>query len=571
MTLSVGFRRGVALAAAGILLAGGAARAQEMDAPETPARAQYPQGAIVQPLGDGPGAELRRNLVTLANNPRSLDALLGAGRAANAMGDAEAALGFFARADEIDPANARVKAGIGAALLRMERPDQALPMFARAIALGAPEAEIAADRGLAFDLTGDSARAQRDYQLALRYRADAEIERRLALSLAIGGHRAEALQVLDAQLRRRDRSGWRAQAFVLALTGDARGAEDTAGRMMASANAQAMAPFFQRLHMLTPAQKAAAVHFGRFPASARTMQVAAYAEPAAEPVHARPQPAEPVNRRSRRRSRAEEAPVATLIRAPRGAEVAPPVEPRTQPVQLAQAEPVRSEPARPEPEPQPAAPPPPVGAGFSFSPAETNAGPPARPTDFGAVAQLVQSLPAEEAPQRPAARSAQPSAAPVREARAAEPQPSRERARRNAAPPNPARHWVQIAGGANRGSMPREFARLRDQAPALLRGRTPYTTPANATNRLLVGPFASEREAQAFVNRLGQSDVRAFAWTSAAGQEIDRLQTAEAPRTAGAGARPRPEQRRTAANDSRASRNRSEPEQGTPSRARRSR
>ncbi len=580
MTLSVGFRRGVALAASGILLAGGAAGAQEMDAPEASPRAQYPQGAIVQPLGDGPGAELRRNLVTLANNPRSLDALLGAGRAANAMGDAEAALGFFARADEIDPANARVKAGIGAALVRMERADQALPMFARAVALGAPEAEIAADRGLAFDLTGDPARAQRDYQLALRNRADAEIERRLALSLAISGHRAQALQVLDAQLRRRDRSGWRAQAFVLALTGDARGAEDTAGRMMASANAQAMAPFFQRLHMLTPAQKAAAVHFGRFPASARTMQVASYAEPAAEPV----------NRRSRRRARAEEAPVATLIRAPRGTEVAPPVEPRTQPVQLAQAEPARSEPVqlarteparseppRPEPEPQPAAPPPPAGAGFSFSAAETNAAPPpapppaARPTDFGAVAQLVQSLPAEEAPRRPAARSAQPSAAPIREARAAAPQPSRERARHNAAPPNPARHWVQIAGGANRGSMPREFARLRDQAPELLRGRTPYTTPANATNRLLVGPFASEREAQAFVNRLGQSDVRAFAWTSAAGQEIDRLQTAEAPRTAGAGARPRPEQRRTAANDSRASRNRSEPEQGTPSRARRSR
>ena len=78
--------------------------------------------------------------------------------------------------------------------------------------------------------------------------------------------------------------------------------------------------------------------------------------------------------------------------------------------------------------------------------------------------------------------------------------------------------------------MPREFARLRDQAPAALRGRTAYTTPLNATNRLLVGPFASEREAQAFVNRLGESDVRAFAWTSAAGQEIDRLQTADGAR-----------------------------------------
>ena len=45
------------------------------------------------------------------------------------------------------------------------------------------------------------------------------------------------------------------------------------------------------------------------------------------------------------------------------------------------------------------------------------------------------------------------------------------------------------------------------------------------TSRLLVGPFASAREAQDFVNQLAGHDVAAFAWTSAAGQEIERLQT----------------------------------------------
>jgi Flp pilus assembly protein TadD len=603
MTLSVGFRRGLSVAAMGIVFSGSSVRAQEMDAGDPPPRANLPPGAIVQPLDNGPGAELRRNLVALANNPRSLDALIGAGRAAIAMGDAEASLGFYARADEIDPSNGRVKAGMATALVRMERADQALPLFARAVALGAPEAEIAADRGLAYDLSGEQHRAQQDYALSLRRGADPEIERRLALSLAISGHRDQALQVLDAQLRRRDRAGWRAQAFVLALTGDARGAEDTAGRMLASANAQAMMPFFQRLHMLTPAQKAAAVHFGRFPASARSMQVASYAEPAAEPAHARPQPAEPLNRRERRRSRGQDAPVATLIRTPRGAVEAPPVEPRSQGVQLAQAEPPRAEPPRPEPqplrseppraEPEPAAASPsppsepavqpadipasaPAGPGFSFSAPAADVPPSpqppvARPTDFGAVAELVQSLPPEQIAPRPAARTTQSPPRAARETRTAEAQPSRERARRNAPPPNPARHWVQVAGGANRSSMPRELARLREQAPALLRSRTAYTTPANATNRLLVGPFESDREAQVFVNQLSQRDVRAFAWTSAAGQEIERLQTAEAPRSAGAGARPRQEQGRTAANESRASRNRSAPEQGTSSRARRSR
>ena len=81
---------------------------------------------------------------------------------------------------------------------------------------------------------------------------------------------------------------------------------------------------------------------------------------------------------------------------------------------------------------------------------------------------------------------------------------------------------MQVAGGANRAALPAELARLRAKAPELA-GRTAWTTPLNATNRLLVGPFPSAREAQEFVNRLAERDVAAFAWTSPAGQEIHRL------------------------------------------------
>ena len=80
-------------------------------------------------------------------------------------------------------------------------------------------------------------------------------------------------------------------------------------------------------------------------------------------------------------------------------------------------------------------------------------------------------------------------------------------------------------GGANRAGLPRELARLRELAPDQLGRRTAYTTPLRATNRLLVGPFTSEREAQEFVNQLARHSVTAFAWTSEAGQEIERLQT----------------------------------------------
>jgi hypothetical protein len=71
--------------------------------------------------------------------------------------------------------------------------------------------------------------------------------------------------------------------------------------------------------------------------------------------------------------------------------------------------------------------------------------------------------------------------------------------------------------------LPRAFARLKEKAPKLLDGRSAWTTPLNATNRLLVGPFDSDEEAQSFVNKLAKAELSAFAWTSDEGQRIERL------------------------------------------------
>ncbi|MGA9580590.1 MAG: SPOR domain-containing protein, partial [Allosphingosinicella sp.] len=92
-----------------------------------------------------------------------------------------------------------------------------------------------------------------------------------------------------------------------------------------------------------------------------------------------------------------------------------------------------------------------------------------------------------------------------------------------AAPSEPSRVWVQIAGGAAKGALPREFARLKAKAPKLLGAHSAWTAPLNATNRLLVGPFASSREAQTFVNQLKAEDLSSFAWTSPAGQKVEKL------------------------------------------------
>ena len=261
-----GVRLGFVLLAAGTAYAagGGTATAQS-----------HAPGAVVQPLpAADEGAELRRHLADLAANPRSLASLIGAGRAAVRVGDGEAALGFFARAEEVAPGDARVKAGMASAYVLLGQPEAALRLFAEAARLGAPEAEIARDRGLAYDLAGNPRRAQQDYLLVLQRGDDPETRRRLALSLAVSGHRDAALRALDPLLRRHDRAAYRTRAFVLALTGDANGAAQAVDGAMPGQGA-AMAPFLSRLGSLGPAQKAMAVHFGHFPADGRAVQTAA--------------------------------------------------------------------------------------------------------------------------------------------------------------------------------------------------------------------------------------------------------------------------------------------------------
>lgn len=229
----------------------------------------------VQPIPDAndPVERLGRYIRVLAGSPRNLDALLGAGQAALDVGDPNAALGFFARAEEVSPANGAVKAGLGSSLVMIERPDDALRLFAEALALGVPEAAIARDRGLAYDLRGDYRRAQRDYVLAASRGTDDELLRRHALSLGISGNRNAAIDKLEPLLRKQDQGAWRARAFILAMTGDVSGANGIARQLMVPAMASAMAPLLARLATLNPAERAHAVNFGTVPADGTQLAV----------------------------------------------------------------------------------------------------------------------------------------------------------------------------------------------------------------------------------------------------------------------------------------------------------
>ena len=213
-----------------------------------------------------PAAALARHIRVLARTPKDFLALIGAGKAALALGDTQAAVGFFGRADEVFPTSPLPQAGIGAAMVENGDAHGALRHFARAQQLGANGAMMGASRGLAYDLIGRHSDAQADYRAAL-YGSDAdEARRRLALSLAITGDKAAAIEMLGPLVARGDSAAARCRALVLALSGDMEGARRSLDAAMPGSSVR-MAPFFAKLPSLRSDQKAAAVNLGLFPDS----------------------------------------------------------------------------------------------------------------------------------------------------------------------------------------------------------------------------------------------------------------------------------------------------------------
>lgn len=243
-----------------------------------PAAAAAAAAGSYSVYAETPAGALARYVRTLASRPKDFSALIGAGRAALALGDTQAAAGFFARADEVNPRSPLPQAGMGAVSVANGEPKAALPYFTRAQQLGAPVATFGADRGLAYDLLGRQAEAQADYRAALGSPDGDEARRRLALSLAISGKKAEALETLAPLQARSDTAAARCRAFVLALSGDSSGAMTAIDAAMPGSWSR-VAPFLQRLPGLQSGQKAAAVNLGIFPDANSTAY--AYAAPPA--------------------------------------------------------------------------------------------------------------------------------------------------------------------------------------------------------------------------------------------------------------------------------------------------
>lgn len=212
-------------------------------------------------------------------DPRHGPALAAAGDLALRQGDGPLAFGYFAAWASQDPNSADAFLGMGISLNLRQQPDEALPVLQRAMTLGAPRGGVAEQWGVALDLLGRQRDAQIAYGEALQALPhDRQATRNLALSLAISGDAAAAMQLLQRYADDGDSPDIRRTlAFVKALTGDLPGATEIAGKSFPVAEARALTTIYARLPDLSNRDKAAAVLFGRLPANA----AAARADPEA--------------------------------------------------------------------------------------------------------------------------------------------------------------------------------------------------------------------------------------------------------------------------------------------------
>lgn len=224
-------------------------------------------GATIQRVPPVQSVErLNENLTRLSRQPTDINALIGAGMAAYQLGDAQAANGFFLRADMVNPRLAQAKLGLALVALEMKQPADAARYFDAAAELGEPALDYLSERALAYDLAGEQAKAQRDYAAALLRRpGDRTIIRNYAISLGISGKLTEAETMLRPLLYGTDRGAWRDRAMILAMNGRLAEARKIVQSGLPENLAQQIDPYLARIGALPADRRAIAVHYGRFP------------------------------------------------------------------------------------------------------------------------------------------------------------------------------------------------------------------------------------------------------------------------------------------------------------------
>lgn len=85
---------------------------------------------------------------------------------------------------------------------------------------------------------------------------------------------------------------------------------------------------------------------------------------------------------------------------------------------------------------------------------------------------------------------------------------------------NPARIWVQVASGRSTSALAFDFRKLRKKYPDVMEGQDGATAAYGATNRLVIGPFASTAKARKFADKMEAAGKDVMLWNSEAGEEV---------------------------------------------------
>jgi len=518
---------------------------------------------ISEPAG---AAELRAAMRRISINPSDADAMADAGNASLALGDANAALNFFTRANTLRPGNSRIVSGLATATVRTENPFEALRLFDQAVRLGANERAIALDRALAFDLLGNFGRAQQDYKLARTASTSDDLIIRQAVSLSLSGQKEAADAMLLPLLQRNSAAAWRARAFMLAARGDLRESTKVAQGFMDASSALRMERFFRLMPSLTDAQKAAAIHLGHFPTGQAVGRDSEQVRRIASTL-----PQAPVVSGDNRLIPSGTAlgPKATPSRDSKST-------PKTDTSRLGTAtargkvdEPQNTRTASVSnnalPAPETARP---LVSATSPKPVSTQ--PPAAitpvPTTAVAVTAVItpqptqssgstaEPLPVSQVPATAMQASEPAPAAPVASSRfdlgaiveaidipESEQRPSQVpvdlkklkpvvkvdpklAAKAKAEKDHPARFWVQIATG-NADALGFDYRKLSKTYAGLLKSRKAFTAEWGRTDRLLVGPFADQKAAKKWEGDYKKAGGDAFMWKSEIGEVVNPLKT----------------------------------------------
>ncbi|MBV7259330.1 tetratricopeptide repeat protein [Erythrobacter crassostreae] len=447
---------------------------------------------VVQALPSKDVQRLNRALLRLAKRPDNVAALLEAGEASAKVGDLDAAIGFYRRANNLAPNDARTKLGMARVVLNSGRPADALPLYAAAQSAGANASDLLSDRALAFDMVGDNASAQSAHRQAVALQPDDnEAKRRLAISYAISGNRAGFEDTLRPMLDRRDFASFRTRAFGLAIMGEQDRAAAIVDAVMPRDLAGRINPYLEFMPRLTKAQQAAAANLGIFPQAAdigrEDPRIAAYKNGSSNSDAAIAQAAD---------SKLEPA-GAPLGEAAETVSVA--AAPAPEPgFDLATVAPAEILPA-------------------AASPVEASTAPSAQQP--ASVADAFADLGSASLPTASKSGDAVDLAAiEIRREGAA-----KVEAEEPAKPDHPSRIWVQLATGRDVSALKFDWRRFTRKAPGLLDDFKPHVTPWGQATRLLAGPVDSRRAASELINALKQQGVDTFRFISPEGTEIKEL------------------------------------------------